>query len=63
MSLSRMVNGDQNLQYLLSVAGSGLMEEGVISVNSDDSSKFDISGGEGTVVDNTDPLNPRVVPS
>lgn len=38
------------------------MDGGMISVNAQDSSKFDISAGEGHVVDNTDPLSPLVTP-
>lgn len=42
--------------------GTGLINGGLLSINGSDNTKFDISAGKGTIVDNyTDPENPSIL--
>jgi hypothetical protein len=49
----------QNNKYLNNLLSTGLLTGGILSINADDDTKFDISAGAGIVVNNyTDPSNP-----
>lgn len=51
------LSGPDNTALALSGASTGLIDGGVITINSGDASKVDISAGEGRIINASDPTN------
>lgn len=59
-SLNKRYVSDNERDLITSIAGTGLLTGGLLSINADNT-KFDLSAGEGYIIDNhTDPTNPVV---